>query len=239
MKITNQVVIQGWSQITDKEIDAFGDNGDFFRQHLLNPALLELLGDVNGKKILDAGCGTGYLSRMLARKGARMVGVEPAESVFEFAVSKEKEAPLGITYLQEDLSEFHSEEKFDSVISNMVFMDIPSYEKAMRNCINTLKPHGSFIFSISHPCFEDVGDQWEEHQQVTVKEYLKEYEVQRHHAYSFHRTLSTYINFIVESGCEIIKMIEPKLDEVVARKNPRGQREVHVPSFIVIHAVKK
>ena len=131
MTITNQAVIQGWSQITEQEIDDFGENGDFFRQYLLNPALLELLGDVNGKTILDAGCGTGYLSRMLARKGAKMTGVEPAESMFNFAVSKEKEAPLGITYLQHDLSDFHTAEKFDFVVSNMVFMDIPDFERAM------------------------------------------------------------------------------------------------------------
>jgi 2-polyprenyl-3-methyl-5-hydroxy-6-metoxy-1,4-benzoquinol methylase len=239
MKISNLSVIQGWSQITDQEIDTFGDNGDFFRQHLLNPALLELLGDVNGKTVLDAGCGTGYLSRMLAMKGAKMTGLEPAESMSRFAVSKEKATPLGITYLQEDLSEFHSEGKFDSVVSNMVFMDIPTYETAIKNCINALKSHGSFIFSISHPCFEDVGDEWEKSKQVTVREYLKEYEVERHHAYSFHRPLSTYINLVVESGCEIVKMIEPKLDEAAAQENPRGLREIHIPSFVIIHAVKK
>ncbi|OGK30106.1 hypothetical protein A3I56_00390 [Candidatus Roizmanbacteria bacterium RIFCSPLOWO2_02_FULL_43_10] len=239
MSITNQSVIQGWSKVTDQEIDAFGDSGDFFRQHLLNPTLLDLLGDVNGKTILDAGCGTGYLSRMLARKGAKVTGVEPGESMFKFADSKEKEAPLGITYLQEDLSEFHSEEKFDSVVSNMVFMDIPRYENAMHNCIDSLKPHGSFIFSISHPCFEDVGDEWEDKKQVVVKEYLKVYEIKRHHAYSFHRPLSIYINQIIENGCEIVKMIEPKLDEVVAQENPRGQRDVHIPSFVIIHAVRK
>jgi len=121
----------------------------------------------------------------------------------------------------------------------MVFMDIPSYESAIHNCIDSLKSHGSFIFSISHPCFEDIGDQWEENKQVIVKEYLKDYEIKRHHAYSFHRPLSTYINLIVESGCEIIKMVEPKLDEAVAQKNPRGQREAHVPSFVIVHAVKK
>jgi 2-polyprenyl-3-methyl-5-hydroxy-6-metoxy-1,4-benzoquinol methylase len=239
MNISNKSVIQGWSQITDQEIDSFGDDGDFFRQHLLNPALLNLLGDVSGKAILDAGCGTGYLSRMLARKGARVVGVEPAEPMFKFAVSKEEEVPLGIAYLQEDLSEFHSEEKFDCVVSNMVFMDIPSYENAMRNCINALRSHGSFIFSISHPCFEDIGDEWEENKQVIVKEYLKEYEVQRHHAYSFHRPLSSYVNLVVESGCEIVKMIEPGLDEALAQENPMVQREVHVPSFVIIHAAKK
>lgn len=239
MLISNQQVIQGWSQITPQEIDEFGDSGDFFRQHLLNPALLELLGDVKGKTILDAGCGTGYLSRMLAARGAKMTGVEPAESMFNYAVFKEKENPLGIIYLQEDLSEYHSKEKFDVVVSNMVLMDIPDYETAMRNCINVIKPSGTFIFSISHPCFEDIGDEWEKHQQVFVKEYLQEYEVERYHAYSFHRPLSTYINLLVESDCEIVKMVEPKLDEAAALENPKGRREVHVPSFVIIHAMRK
>jgi len=71
MKISNKGVIQSWSQISDEEIEAFGDDGDFFRQHLLNPELLKLLGNVSGKTILDAGCGTGYLSRILAKKVQR------------------------------------------------------------------------------------------------------------------------------------------------------------------------
>ena len=239
MKISNQDVIQSWSQVSDQEIEAHGESGDFFRLHLLNPELLKLLGNVSGKTILDAGCGNGYLSRMLARKGAQMTGVEPADALLKYAFAKEQENPFGIQYLQQDLSTFNSEHKFDVVVSNMVFMDIPEYENAMQNCINALKSHGSFIFSISHPCFEDVGDQWESQKQLIVKEYFKEYEVKQNHGYSFHRPLSMYINLIIKSGCEIVEMIEPQLDENIAKENPRGERDVHVPSFIIVHSIKK
>lgn len=239
MKISNQDIIRGWSQVSEEEMEAFGDGGDFFRQHLLNPALLKLLGNVSGKSILDAGCGTGYLSRILARKGAKMTGVEPTDVLFKYSLTKEKENPLGIHHLQQDLSNFNSEQKFDVVVSNMVFMDIPEYEKAINNCIASLKSQGIFIFSISHPCFEDVGDEWEKNKQIVVKEYLKEYEVKRNHGYSFHRPLSTYINFIIKCGCEIVQMIEPQLPENIAKENSNGQREVHVPSFVLIYAIKK
>jgi 2-polyprenyl-3-methyl-5-hydroxy-6-metoxy-1,4-benzoquinol methylase len=179
------------------------------------------------------------LSRILARKGAKMTGVEPSDVLFKYAVTQEQNEPLGINYIQEDLSEFNSEQKFDSVVSNMVFMDIPEYEKAIQKCIASLKSKGACIFSISHPCFEDAGDEWENNKQLVVKEYFKKYEVQRNHGYSFHRPLSTYLNFIIESGCEIVRMIEPQLSERIAKENVQGQRDVHVPSFIIIHAIKK
>lgn len=239
MKISNQDVIREWSKVSDQEIEAHGDNGDFFRQHLLNPALLKLIGNVRGKTILDAGCGNGYLSRIMARKGAIMTGIEPSNALFKYALAKERANPLGIHYLQQDLSEFNSEQKFDVVVSNMVFMDIPEYEKAMDNCIASLKPHGRFIFSISHPCFEDVGDEWESQKQLVVKEYFKEYEVKQNYGYSFHRPLSTYLNFVIKSDCEVVEVVEPQLADVVAKENPKGERDVHVPSFVIIHAIKK
>lgn len=239
MSISNKNIIQSWSIISQDEMERFGAEGDFSRQHILNPTLLKLLAEVSGKSILDAGCGTGYFSRMLASKGARVTGVEPADSMFNYAVSKEKEDPLGITYLQDDLSKFYTNEEYDVVVSNMVFMDIPDYENAMKNCINTLKPNGLFIFSISHPCFEDIGDEWGDSQRIVVKEYLNAYEIKRNYGYSFHRPLSAYTNIVIKGGCEIIAIIEPQLAESIAEGNPKALRDVHVPSFVIIHAIRK
>ncbi|MBN1170685.1 MAG: DUF1698 domain-containing protein [Micromonosporaceae bacterium] len=56
-------------------------DGDLAKRHLVNPVLLRMLGEVSGRRILDAGCGNGYLSRMLARRGASVVGVEPGRSL--------------------------------------------------------------------------------------------------------------------------------------------------------------
>jgi 2-polyprenyl-3-methyl-5-hydroxy-6-metoxy-1,4-benzoquinol methylase len=61
-------------------IDVYGDEGDPMRRYILNPGLFGLLGNVANRTILDAGCGTGYLCRMLAKQGAQVTGIEPAAS---------------------------------------------------------------------------------------------------------------------------------------------------------------
>lgn len=139
MSISNDDNIKKWSTIPREEVENFGD-GDFGRVEMLNPAIFQLLGDVKGKKILDAGCGNGYLCRMLAKNGALVIGVEPGKRMYEFAVEEEKKEQLGIKYLQEDLSQLlEFKEDFDIVIANMVFMDIPDYKSAIKNCIASLK----------------------------------------------------------------------------------------------------
>ena len=236
-KVTNDQNIQGWSTADFEILDSFSDFGDFARQYLLNPALFSLLGDVNGKKILDAGCGQGYLSRLLAKKGAIVTGLEPAKDFVQYAIEREEKEKLGITYVKEDLSKFETDEQFDAVVSNMVFMDIPDYETAIHNCIKSLKIGGSFIFSITHPCFFPDAE-WDKRPLLEIKEYFKEYSEIQNFGHSFHRTLSSYLNFIIEEGCQIKKLVEPQLDEATAKQKANYSREVHVPSFLVVRCVK-
>ncbi len=123
--ITNAQNIQAWTENSDYVIENFTDSGDFYRKHVLNPALLQLLGEVNEKKILDAGSGQGYLSRMLAKKGAKVTAVEPAEGLITYSLEKERDENLGITYIKADLSTWKAKtNNFDIVVSNMVFMDM-------------------------------------------------------------------------------------------------------------------
>lgn len=184
-ELTNAEVIRAWA--TSDSAAAFGEQGDFARQHLLNPAIFALLGDANGKRVLDAGCGQGFLCRLLARKGATVTGIEPAEGLYDTALRREEVERLGITYLQHDLSTFTSlQNAFAAVIANMVFMDIPDYTVAMRNCIAALKSGGDFIFSLLHPCFEEPGSEWLRKGCIEVREYLHEHVKQQRFGYLFH-----------------------------------------------------
>jgi len=236
--ITNAQAIEAWSNIPPELLKQFGDEGDFARQHLLNPAIFTLLGDVEGKTILDAGCGQGYLVRLLARRGAIVTGVEPANSLYMYAFQREQAERLGITYIQADLSSLDVLQcTFDYVIANMVFMDIPDYQAAMHNCIASLKSNGRLIFSILHPCFEESGSEWLKKGYVEVREYFQERALKQKVSHFFHRPLSAYINLIIQEDCNIQSMIEPQLDAEVAR-NYGNDRDVHVPSFLVIEAIK-
>ncbi|MGW1678168.1 class I SAM-dependent methyltransferase [Saccharopolyspora sp. NPDC002376] len=76
----NEAAIRRWSASAGRQaLEATAADRDFAKRHLINPVLLRLLGDVSGQRVLDAGCGNGYFSRMLSERGAHVVGVEPAE----------------------------------------------------------------------------------------------------------------------------------------------------------------
>jgi len=237
-EITNADAIQAWSQIPSQIMEDFGDEGDFIRQHLLNPTTFSLLGDVTGKTILDAGCGQGYLSRLLARKGAIVMGIEPATQWYTHALQREQTEPLGITYLQEDLSAWiPTLNTFDYVIANMVFMDIPDYLSALHNCIAVLKTNGKLIFSLLHPCFEEPGSEWQKKGYVETRDYFQERVIKQTYGYFIHRPLSTYLNSVIQEGCTIQNVIEPQLDGTIAQQH-HAERYWHVPGYIVICATK-
>jgi 2-polyprenyl-3-methyl-5-hydroxy-6-metoxy-1,4-benzoquinol methylase len=162
-RISNAENIKHWESLPAHQIEGFGDQGDFGRQHLLTPAILRMLGDVGGKSILDAGCGQGYLCRLLAKQGAHVTGVEPAAPQITYAIGRERSDILDIAYVQEDLSKLRLNDRlFDAVVANMVFMDIPDYHQAMLNCVLYLKAGGSLIFSLIHPCFEGSDSEYSE-----------------------------------------------------------------------------
>lgn len=238
MRISNNDNIKKWSTVTQEELEKFGD-GDFERTQMINPTIFQLLGAVTKKKLLDAGCGNGYLSRMLAMKGAEVIGVEPGETMYRFAVSTEEKDHLGITYFKEDLSQFtRFKEEFDIVVANMVFMDIPKYQSAIRNCINSLKTGGLFIYSILHPCFPGFENDWQRLKHVEVKDYFTESSVQARYGHVFFRPLQNYINLTNDYGCVTERIVEPQLNKRFAEENPTLNRSYYVPQFIVIKARK-
>jgi len=106
--------------------------GDIHREVLLNPVLLDLLGAVRGKRVLDAGCGEGYLSRMLARSGASVVAVDYAEKMIEIARVRTP-ADVAVTYKHANCENLDLLEagSFDIVVSNMVLQDLSDYRAAI------------------------------------------------------------------------------------------------------------
>jgi len=235
---TNADAINAWSHLPQERIENFGDEGDMTRKYLLNPVLLTLLGDVKGKSILDAGCGQGYLSRLLARKGARVTAIEPTDTLYSYAVRREQAEQLGITYLQADLSTWaYVPNAFDYVVANMVFMDIPNYIPALLNCVAALKCSGGLIFSLLHPCFEESGAAWKEKGFVAVRDYFQERAIKQDYGYFIHRPLSTYLNSVIQAGCTLQQVIEPQLDKEIAERH-NAERYQAVPGYIVVFATK-
>ncbi len=71
-----------------------------------------------------------------------------------------------------------------------------------------------------------------------MREYLADYTIPQTFSPRFHRPLSRYLNHVTDAGCVLRHLMEPQLGEEWARLGPAYERNVHVPSVIVVHTTK-
>src|SRR5437868_10594065 len=71
---------------------------DVYRDYLNTPAFFAMLPDVDGLRALDIGCGEGYNTRLLARRGARVTAIDVAPRFVRHAAGMEQTEPLGVAY---------------------------------------------------------------------------------------------------------------------------------------------
>lgn len=235
----NSDAIAAWSAMPTDAVESYDDQGDFPKRHLMNEYLLRLLGPLDGRKVLDAGSGEGYFSRLLAERGAEVVGVEPADALLARAQTIEQERGQGIRYVQADLSTLPDVgQPFDAVVCSMVLLAVPDWQAAMSACVQAVRPGGRFVFSITHPAFENLYGTWREHGHYRLDRYLEEYAIPEGYAPDFHRPLSTYLNRLIALGCRITEVCEPGLDPQVAQDSGIDAIESYValPNFLIIGA---
>lgn len=108
-------------------------------------SICEELGDISGKSILDAGCGTGNLSVKLLSRGAAVVGVDRDQKALGLLKQKGKEAGI----VQGDLSGSLclASESVDGIVSNNVIYTIdPAIRSSLfKEFYRILKPNGRIV----------------------------------------------------------------------------------------------
>ncbi len=104
--------VESWNVKAAGWDEQVGEIGDANRRLNSDPVLWKLAGEVQGKHVLDAGCGTGYLSRELARRGARVVGVDFAPAMVEIARKRAHEQGLDIDHFVADGTDLFPSSEF-------------------------------------------------------------------------------------------------------------------------------
>lgn len=97
-----------WDTAADAYAEGQATGRDFYRLEFFGPAHVELCGAVSGRKLLDVGCGTGYFARKMACRGALVTGIDVSPGMLAHARSLERQAPLGITYVDLDAAQLHA-----------------------------------------------------------------------------------------------------------------------------------
>jgi SAM-dependent methyltransferase len=245
-KITEREVAARWDENAPVWADHVRKGYDVYREYLNNPSFLRLIGNQTGKNVLDAGCGEGHNTRIMARRGAIMTGVDISAEMIARARAEEEAHPLGIRYEAgsfTDLGVFPPG-SFDTVVSFMALMDGPDFKKAARAIYRVVRAGGSLFFSISHPCFMTRGMGWvSDSRGVQVKLVQSDYFSKEHYVERwsfgaapdgeqaspfavpyFPMTLSEYVNQLIDAGFAIVKLQEPRPSARLCREQPRFER---------------
>lgn len=177
------------------------------------PFLVEELGPLAGKRILDLGCGHGWLAARLAAEGAEVMGLDGSAELLSIGRSRHPELDLRQADLSTGLGT--GGESFDRIVALMVLMDVVDLDPLLKDVAAALRAGGRFIFTMPHPCFwaqsptEDplTGERY---RKVTgylglEERWVTSFGGHRH----YHRPLSWYFDRLAQAGLAVGRLVEP------------------------------
>ncbi|MHA3963485.1 MAG: class I SAM-dependent methyltransferase [Candidatus Thorarchaeota archaeon SMTZ1-45] len=237
-----------WDEVAYDYHKTVGETGDSYHRTYVNPVIFDILGNINGLIVLDLACGQGYLSRILARKGARVVGIDISEKMLEIAQNSEKAEPLGVKYIRcnsGDMSEI-ADESIDCIVSTFGFHDIKEIGATIEECSRVLKSGGKLVFAIPHPFTYARRVQDEEGYYLQIRDYMSIKEIP-HPKYkdtevvAYHRPLSYYFERLFSVGMQIVAFREVTAE--LSRGRPIKDKQLlaykrEIPGFLVVGLVK-
>jgi ubiquinone/menaquinone biosynthesis C-methylase UbiE len=209
-----------WNRVAAEWEIQVGDEGDSNRRLNSDPVLWRFAGDVAGLNVLDAGCGTGYLSRQLAERGGQVTGVDLSEEMIKIARAKAPDIESRVDSCAELTTV--ADGSMDMVVANYVLMDTPDLDGTMQAFHRVLKTDGVAIIVFSHPCFPqgramplDEGNGVIYRWPTSYFEQTKCVDPPWAHFTSefiwFHRPLSDYWKAFKDAGFEVLEFAEPRI----------------------------
>ena len=126
----------------------------FENAYIERPATLSLLPNVDGRKVLDAGCGPGSYSEWLVEHGAKVVAIDVSPKMVELA---RKRLPGSVeVHLAnlEDPLDYLENGTFDIVLASLVLDSIEDWDNLFREFHRILSSDRQFVFSVCHPFTE-------------------------------------------------------------------------------------
>ena len=130
----------------------WNENGDFKPLHVINPLRANYIKeklDLEGKSILDVGCGGGLLTEALYDSGANVTGIDAAGPGIEIAKIHASKGNKKINYFEQTAEELlnKNSELFDVVTCLEVLEHVPDPKSLVKTCVQLLKPNGHLFLS--------------------------------------------------------------------------------------------
>jgi len=219
-----------------------------FNKVIEQPTTFNLVGNVKGKKVLDAGCGSGIYTKILTKKGAKVSALELSDEMIRLA--KEYCKDYKIDFKQGSIDKLPYKNKiFDIIVASLVIHYLKYPEKAFREFRRVLKDNGFLIFSTHHFAFDSIEkiERKKGRVFVTISDYLKEgkFYWNIHNSKvkipSYRKRLERLFDILYKTGFIVEKFVEPYITKKQFRQlslDKRRMKYLEIPAFIVLKCRK-
>lgn len=205
---------------------------------------LRLLGTLDGKRVLELGCGAGHASVACARQGAKVIAVDPSATQLDRAREAAEGAEVHIELEQAGLAElaFVRADAIDAAFSTFALAEVPDLDRVFRQVHRVLKPECPLVFSLPHPAFA-LFDPMADDPLVARRRYHDDtpttWRNGDHEVVDVHRTISSVFTSLTRANFRVDAVVEPE----VVPGAPRGQHwadlmEV-VPATVIFRGRKQ
>jgi SAM-dependent methyltransferase len=199
------------------------------------PAMLGLLPDIEGLRILDAGCGSGWYAEQLLERGAVVDAFDASPAMVEHA-RRRLAASSPVDRLTIQVAQLGSrlpfgDSTFDGAVSPLVLHYLPNWRPALSEVKRVLKPGGWFQFSTHHPSADAALFQ--------TQEYFATERVVDHWKWAgrvefYRRSLTEIFASILDTGFAVEMVVEPVPTEDLKNAEPDTYAKLmNQPAFII------
>lgn len=205
---------------------------------------LRLLGTVDGKRVLDLGCGTGHNAVVLARAGAKVIGVDPGADRLARARDRAEEVAVRVELHQAGLAElaFLRSDSVDAALSVMALATVDDLARVFRQVHRVLKPEAPLVCTFPHPAFAMFDptaadplraarpyDQSEPHT----------WELDGHDVVDRPRTVGEIFTTLHRSSFWVDQLLEPTAETGAPRSHHHADLMRLVPPTLILRARKQ
>jgi len=191
-----------------------------FNAYYERPAMIDLLGDVSGRRVLEIGCGAGPLTAWLVDHGAIVTAMDVSASMLALAQQRVgSRAGFHLADVARPLA-FAADAEFDVIVASLVLHYLEDWQPVLGEFRRVLKPAGSALFSTHHPAMD-----WQLHSQddyFAVKEVSETWTLgSTAHEVTFWRRPLTEITGAIAAAVFIIdRLVEPEPVPELRARNP-------------------
>jgi len=210
---------------------------DPYCAHLEFPATTDLVPDVAGKRVLDAGCGTGRYAEWLVDQGADVVAVDENAEMLERA---ERRVGDRAVVRRADITEplaFADDDEFDGVVCGLSLHYVEDWREPFAEFARVLRPGGFLVFSAQHPVDEYEAFDAEDYFAVERKTMTWPAGDDEVDVPFYRRPFAEVVNPLLETGFRLDELVEPTPTAAFEDEKPDSyEKRLRYPTFLCVEA---